>query len=112
MPRSTAVRPPLASETALRREGWPSSLYLQRNTLDRFALRVLEVRPTVGEELILLAPVGERRTALEDLERHVRDFGVVTVGELAVGIVIGDADEILSARGHGTRELAPARARL
>src|SRR5205807_6130858 len=67
------------------------------------ALRVLEVRTTVRVKLVLLAPGLPRTVAAEDLDLHVGDLGVVAVGELAVRVVVGDADEVLLARRHRPR---------
>src|SRR4026209_1798351 len=101
-PRSREPRPrrclKFANETAPLPQAESPSLHLQLDALDGVALRVLEMSSPVRGELVLLAPVGEWCTALEHLELHVRDFGVVAVGELSVGVVIGDADEVLPAR--------------
>src|SRR5438874_9063095 len=67
------------------------SLHLYLHAFDRVTLGVLEVRPPVGAKLVALPPPPSRSGALPQLEPHVRDLGVVAVGELAIRIVIGDA---------------------
>src|SRR4051812_19317453 len=91
--RATGTAPPRAV-----RSRPPGSRDLQLDAVDRRALRVLEVRAPVRAQLPPLPPVPRRLG--EALEPHVGALGVVAIRELPVGIVIGDADEVLAARAH------------
>src|SRR4051794_40413646 len=92
--RATETAPPRRAA----RSRPPGSRDLQLDAVDRRALRILEVRAPVRAQLVHLHPVA--RPLAEPLEPHVGDLGVVAIRELPVGIVIGDADEVLAARAH------------
>ena len=66
---------------------------------DGLALRVFEVGAAGGDERLEQAPAaGPGPVALPDAEAQRGDLAVVAIGQLPVGVVVGDADERLARR--------------
>ena len=95
------------------RNGAASLTDLQLELGDGLALGVLEVRAAGGDERLDQPPAGGLGpVALVGAAAQRRRLAVVAVGQVAVGVVVGDAHELVAGRVDVDRDLRrlPSRA--